>query len=199
MMGPDTPLPLPPHWTSVDDYVESLLAFTTSSTLLQTLCGGVHVLDFYTRSPDLYSSILPQSWRDWFQDRDIMDILDLLMREDLAQFDLTGDSAPKAWRDGPLPPQDLLDYIDASPTPWHAVAETSRRLQAAGFRALDLSRLLGRHRGDLWRRGLVGLVIVIDALLEAFYALAEIAHDLRHAAAPEQDQHDHQHDQPVPD
>jgi hypothetical protein len=111
MMGPDTPLPLPPHWTSVDDYVDSLLAFTTSSTLLQTLCGGVHVLDFYTRSPDLYSSILPQSWRDWFQDRDIMDILDLLMREDLAQFDLTGDSAPKAWRDGPPPPQELLDYI----------------------------------------------------------------------------------------
>jgi aspartyl aminopeptidase len=33
--------------------------------------------------------------------------------------------------------QDLLDFIDASPTPWHAVQETIRRLRAAGFRALD--------------------------------------------------------------
>lgn len=33
--------------------------------------------------------------------------------------------------------QDLLDYIDASPTPWHAVAETSRRLESSGYRRLD--------------------------------------------------------------
>jgi aspartyl aminopeptidase len=33
--------------------------------------------------------------------------------------------------------QDLLDYIDASPSPWHAVAETARRLQAQGYRPLD--------------------------------------------------------------
>ncbi|EAT77129.2 hypothetical protein SNOG_15464 [Parastagonospora nodorum SN15] len=36
-----------------------------------------------------------------------MDIMDLLMREDLAQFDENG----KAWRDGPAPPEDLLNYI----------------------------------------------------------------------------------------
>jgi aspartyl aminopeptidase len=33
--------------------------------------------------------------------------------------------------------QDLLAYIDASPTPYHAVRETVRRLVAAGYRALD--------------------------------------------------------------
>jgi aspartyl aminopeptidase len=33
--------------------------------------------------------------------------------------------------------QDLLEYIDAAPTPWHAVGESVRRLEAAGYRALD--------------------------------------------------------------
>ncbi|MCB9597494.1 MAG: M18 family aminopeptidase [Sandaracinaceae bacterium] len=35
------------------------------------------------------------------------------------------------------PVADLLAFIDASPTPWHAVAETVRRLEAVGYRALD--------------------------------------------------------------
>ncbi len=35
------------------------------------------------------------------------------------------------------PVRDLLDFIDASPTPWHATAECVRRLEAAGYRALD--------------------------------------------------------------
>ena len=41
-----------------------------------------------------------------------------------------------------MPVQDLLRYIDAAPTPFHAVAETVARLEAAGFRALDA--------GDAW-------------------------------------------------
>lgn len=65
------------------------------------------MLDFYTRSPDLYSTILLQSWRDWFKSRNIMDILDLLMREDLAQFD----DGTQSWRNGPAPPKDLVQYI----------------------------------------------------------------------------------------
>jgi aspartyl aminopeptidase len=35
--------------------------------------------------------------------------------------------------------QDLLDFIDASPSPWHAVTECEQRLQAAGFSRLDES------------------------------------------------------------
>jgi len=41
--------------------------------------------------------------------------------------------------------RDLCGYIDASPTPYHAVAETARRLRAAGFTALEES--------DDWRLG----------------------------------------------
>jgi len=33
--------------------------------------------------------------------------------------------------------QDLLDFIDASPSPWHAVATCKQRLLAAGFRRLE--------------------------------------------------------------
>jgi aspartyl aminopeptidase len=33
--------------------------------------------------------------------------------------------------------QDLLDFIDASPSPWHAVASCAARLQAAGFQHLQ--------------------------------------------------------------
>jgi hypothetical protein len=40
-----------------------------------------------------------------------MDILDLLMREDLSQFDLRGESNTKTWRHGPAPPEELLEYI----------------------------------------------------------------------------------------
>lgn len=32
---------------------------------------------------------------------------------------------------------DLLDFVDAAPSPYHAVAEMGRRLEAAGFTALD--------------------------------------------------------------
>ncbi|KAF2851886.1 hypothetical protein T440DRAFT_467139 [Plenodomus tracheiphilus IPT5] len=111
-MGPETPLPLPAEFNDCDEYVESLLKFTTSSWLLQTLCGGVHILDFYTRTPDLYTTILPQSWRDWFKTTDIMDIIDLLMREDLGQFDdPQAQTNTSSWRDGPVPPKELLDYI----------------------------------------------------------------------------------------
>jgi hypothetical protein len=110
-MGPDTPLSLPAEFSNTEDYVESLLHFTTSSWLLQTLCGGVHILDFYTRSPDLYSTILPATWRDWFRSRDIADILDLLMREDLAHFDQMNQDGKKDWRNGPAPPDELLQYV----------------------------------------------------------------------------------------
>lgn len=104
-IGPEKPLPYSDDFASTEEYVESLLNFAGSSELLQTLCGGVHILDFFTSTPDLYTRILPQEWRDFFVDHQIMDILDLLMREDLAS--VTG----QTWRDGPAPPDSLVDYI----------------------------------------------------------------------------------------
>ncbi|KAI9830025.1 MAG: hypothetical protein M1819_005855 [Sarea resinae] len=114
-IGPACPLPIPEGHASADAYVDSLLHFATTSRLFQTLCGGVHILDFFTREPYLYEQILPEEWRQWSQDRDIHDILDLLMREDLGQFDgCDGRGAAEGsrlWRGGPPPPQSLLQYI----------------------------------------------------------------------------------------
>lgn len=45
-------------------------------------------------------------------------------------------SAPPAM-DPAQPLQDLLDYLDASPTPWHAVASSEALLAAAGFLRLE--------------------------------------------------------------
>lgn len=47
-----------------------------------------------------------------------------------------------------MPVQDLLRYIDASPTPFHAVAETAARLEQQGYRALDESAPWDVQPGD---------------------------------------------------
>lgn len=43
--------------------------------------------------------------------------------------------------------QDLLDFIDASPSPWHAVQTCEQGLQAAGFAALDETGRWSLQRG----------------------------------------------------
>jgi len=121
-------LPLPPAFTDEETYVESLLAFVTSHKLFQQVCGGVHILDFLTQEPDLYSILLPEDWRKWFEFHQISDILDLLMREDLSSVGVQSDYAMSTghcqnttsfncheseWRDGPSPPSSLLQYIQA--------------------------------------------------------------------------------------
>ncbi|KAK4996418.1 hypothetical protein LTR66_003972 [Elasticomyces elasticus] len=111
-MGPDKELPLPADFEDADAYVDSLLEFVASSEMLRTLCGGVHILDFFTREPDLYSVVLPQEWRDFFGKHKTMDILDLLMREDIESFSLfDGEIQSQSWRSGPSPPHSLVDYI----------------------------------------------------------------------------------------
>jgi len=127
-MPPNQPLPLSERFSDPDTYIDSLLDFITTSNLFQRLCGGVHILDFITREPDLYSAILPSSWRQFFSARELQEILDLLMREDLEQFSARSadktpgkgspgvslsDDAPRppTWRGGPLLPESLLDYI----------------------------------------------------------------------------------------
>jgi len=115
------PLPLSGEFLNVDEYVESLLSFITTSELFQKLCGGVHILDFLTREPDLYSTILPQGWKEWFELHAVSDILDLFMREDLAVIEslrAVNESTPigsagsgPAWRNGRCPPTSLLGYV----------------------------------------------------------------------------------------
>ncbi|KAK5941150.1 hypothetical protein PMZ80_006427 [Knufia obscura] len=108
---PEQPLPIDPSWRSSEEYVESLLAFVSTSELFRNLCGGVHVLDFLTRKPDLYSWVLPEEWRVWFEEVEIEDVLDLLLREDLKQF-RPGWGSASIWRGYAAPPKSLIDYVD---------------------------------------------------------------------------------------
>ncbi|KAK5557780.1 hypothetical protein LTR46_003958 [Exophiala xenobiotica] len=102
-------LPLHPEWRSDDEYVQSLLSFATSSNLFRNLCGGVHILDFLTREPDLYTHVLPQDWRDWFDLVTIDQVLDLLMHKDLSDLgDVDAVESPDLTLS---PPPSLLDYI----------------------------------------------------------------------------------------
>lgn len=47
-----------------------------------------------------------------------------------------------------MPTEDLLQYIDAAPSPFHTVAETARRLDAAGYRRLDEAESWSLSAGD---------------------------------------------------
>ena len=107
-MPPGQSLPLDPIWHCEESYVQSLLSFASGSELFRNLCGGVHILDFLTREPDLYVTVLPQEWREWFDQVDVHDVLQLLLREDLETLLLQGQ---KSWRNGALPPQSLLEYV----------------------------------------------------------------------------------------
>lgn len=46
------------------------------------------------------------------------------------------------------PAEDLVHYVEASPTPWHAVQETVRRLSDAGYRELDEGETWSLSAGD---------------------------------------------------
>lgn len=48
----------------------------------------------------------------------------------------------------PEPADDLLAYIHASPTPWHAVRESAHRLEAVGYRSLEESEPWSLSAGD---------------------------------------------------
>jgi hypothetical protein len=118
-MKPEKPLPLPPEFSDAETYVDSLLHFGTSCTLLRTLCGGIHINDFFNRDPDLYTQVLPQEWRTYFKSVEIFELLDLLMRENLEQFQSqnsdikSGSEEMGHFNDGKKssPPQSLIQYI----------------------------------------------------------------------------------------
>ena len=121
-MPPSCRLPLQENFSDTD-YVESLLSFITSSDLFQRLCGGIHILDFLTQEPDLYSAVLPQAWTEWFRLPEVSDILDLFLREDITIIETLidfNDSASRkqhdtlpTWRGFPCPPSSLLNYVYA--------------------------------------------------------------------------------------
>ena len=67
--------------------------------------------------------------------------------------------------------QDLLDFIDASPSPWHAVATCEQRLQAAGFARLDETERWTLQAGD--KRYVVRGDAAIIAFVVGSAALAE--------------------------
>ena len=142
-------LPLHPYFSDTEAYINSLLAFATSCELFQKLCGGVHILDFLTKEPDLYSSVLPDEWRSWFSLHKISDILDLLLREDLDKFELDLSLQPNLdtdhiddkdqfngasfkWRGHPFPPASLLEYIQTIRK--HCLDRTFRPRDKNGFR-----------------------------------------------------------------
>ncbi|KAJ5745361.1 hypothetical protein N7520_010543 [Penicillium odoratum] len=109
-MARNRPLPLADEWDDPDSYIEALLSFATSNKLFINLCGGVHILDFLTREPDLYTALLPEDWIAFFNQHDTQDIIRLLLREDIAPLREPGD-ATRTWNGGAFPPATLLDYI----------------------------------------------------------------------------------------
>ncbi|KAI1370899.1 methyltransferase domain-containing protein [Hypoxylon crocopeplum] len=98
-MRPTKPLPYPDCWDSTEAYVEELLEFATTSDTFQILCGGVHILDFFTTEPGLFHTVIPHDWQPYILQCGPMKFLDLLMRDDLA-----------ATLD-PQPPESLVKYI----------------------------------------------------------------------------------------
>jgi hypothetical protein len=115
-MGPAVPLPLSDEWDDVDSYIDALLSFATTTPLFLNLCGGVHILDFLTSDPDLYTNLLPEDWRRFFDQHELYDILDLLLKEDVAHFPVEEDNHSNhtkgdSWKNGPPPPPSLVRYI----------------------------------------------------------------------------------------
>ena len=110
-MPPIRAIPIDPSWSSEDEYVDSLLDFVTSSPLLRNLCGGVHVLDFLTRKPNIYDTVLPKPWRDWFERVSVDDVLHLILRDDLQRVSPGHVELGWKWHGHPFPPGGLVDYI----------------------------------------------------------------------------------------
>jgi hypothetical protein len=114
-MASNHPLPISGKWETPDAYMEALLSFSTTSVLFMNLCGGVHMVDFLTREPDLYTTILPKDWRSFFEQHDAQNIIGLLLRENIDHLrgvdEPSVEQCSRTWNGGAFPPQSLLDYI----------------------------------------------------------------------------------------
>lgn len=101
-MSRQKPLPYSDEFSSPEEYTEALLAFTQSSNMFRMMCGGVHILDFFTSEPGLFYAALPEDWHEFLLSNDIMRLLDFFVREDL-------DTA--TFENGIKPPEGLLNYL----------------------------------------------------------------------------------------
>ncbi|KKA29029.1 hypothetical protein TD95_002185 [Thielaviopsis punctulata] len=102
-MIPDRPLPCSEEFDTPDAYIEALLHFVSTNHLFQLLCGGVHILDFFTTDPGLFQAVVPEDWQAFLMACPPMKLLDILMRDDLSG-DLTG------YCELPVPAS-LVDYV----------------------------------------------------------------------------------------
>lgn len=103
-MGRDEALPISDDFASADEYVDSLLSFASSTDIFQILCGGVHILDFFTSDPGLFYWAIPAEWQSFLLECDSMALLELLMRADLSE----PHSPARGW---PEPPESFLQYV----------------------------------------------------------------------------------------
>ncbi|ERT02237.1 hypothetical protein HMPREF1624_00535 [Sporothrix schenckii ATCC 58251] len=106
-MRPERSLPYADDFASADDYVEQLLHYVASTPVFQVLCGGVHIMDFYTTEPGLFYSVVPADWQPFLLDRTPMELLDFLLRDDVdasvAAMSSSGGRVP--------PPPSLVHYV----------------------------------------------------------------------------------------
>jgi hypothetical protein len=98
---PERPLPYTDGFSSAEEYVDNLLDFAANSDLFRFLCGGVHILDFFTTDPGLFAAAVPKEWQEYLVQTAPMALLDFLMRDDLSSVPSTGPGAP---------PESLLQY-----------------------------------------------------------------------------------------
>ncbi|KAK2603478.1 hypothetical protein QQS21_004338 [Conoideocrella luteorostrata] len=89
-MMPSKPLPYNGDFASPDEYVSSLLHFVYTTDIFQILCGGTHILDFFTSRPGLFHTVLPLEWHAFLLQCDIMRLLNIFMRDDLSNLNLDG-------------------------------------------------------------------------------------------------------------
>ncbi|KAM7217882.1 methyltransferase-like protein 25 [Rhypophila decipiens] len=100
---PKRPLPYSEEFSCPDEYVESLVQFAANSEIFQFLCGGVHILDFFTSDPGIFVTGVPSEWQPFLLACEPMALLDLLMRDDLGS--LSAQTGPGS------PPESLLQYV----------------------------------------------------------------------------------------
>ena len=83
--------------------MDSILNFAATTDLFQILCGGVHILDFFTNEPGLFQWIFEPDWQKFLMDCEPMVLLDFLLRDN--------PDAPPSERLWPDPPESLRKYV----------------------------------------------------------------------------------------